>query len=450
MEGMVPDSTTLVIVGGTQSDICGFTPALARIATVPAALRIVLSAHSLKVNRTILCVESLSAARIETQMRRTGRAPKSLEWYTYFDTFDLGNLIRDVGVGGKLILVMGNQAYQPSLLRKPAAWKKSDGVLAFTSDSGLAGIYVLSLPVALKLAQDRNRRIGTLEGLHDWAEGHTHVECEHVDDQSWQQISSLADLPKAEAKLNTWLVKATDGLFARMNRKVSIPISRWLLRWPITPNMVTLFTLWVSFGAGLFFAYGGYLATLVGAALSVWASILDGCDGEIARLKLQVTDFGCWLETVCDYLYYVFVFGGMIIGFTRTMGAKFTLTWGPMLLFGAIASFLAVGFARHHFSKDRPEAFLSVWQGKAEKRTTNPLLYVGRHCEFIIRRCFLPYAFLFFALVNVLPYAFVATAIGANIVWCIALYSCFTLSRNRELKTSVRPVVTSGSSPATI
>ena len=28
------------------------------------------------------------------------------------------------------------------------------------------------------------------------------------------------------------------------------------------------------------------------ASLSVWASILDGCDGEVARLKLQSSPFG--------------------------------------------------------------------------------------------------------------------------------------------------------------
>ena len=243
--------------------------------------------------------------------------------------------------------------------------------------------------------------------------------------------------------MNHWLVKPTDGIFARMNRRVSIPISRWLLQFRrITPNMVTLFTLWVSFGAGLFFAYGGYWATVMGAVLSAWASILDGCDGEIARLKLQSTDFGCWLDTVCDYLYYAFVFGGMAIGFARTIGPRFTLLWGPLLLLGAVASFLATGFARHHFSGKRPEAFLSTWQKKAERRSSNPLLYIGRHCEFIIRRCFLPYAFLAFAILNILPVAFVMTAIGANIVWCIALYSCFALSRRQESRPATASATT--------
>ena len=71
-------------------------------------------------------------------------------------------------------------------------------------------------------------------------------------------------------------VQATDGVFARMNRKVSIPISRQLIKFPITPNMVSLFTLGVSFSAGAFFALGGRGNMLVGAILSVFASILDG------------------------------------------------------------------------------------------------------------------------------------------------------------------------------
>jgi hypothetical protein len=64
-----------------------------------------------------------------------------------------------------------------------------------------------------------------------------------------------------------------------------------------------------------------------------------------------------------------------------------------------------------------------VWHKKAESRSSNPFLFLGRHTEFIIRRCFLPYAFLFFALFNITKWAFVAAAVGANVVWMIALYS---------------------------
>jgi len=55
--------------------------------------------------------------------------------------------------------------------------------------------------------------------------------------------------------------------------------------------MVSLFTLGVSFAAGVFFALGGYWNMLTGAVLGWLSSVLDGCDGEVARLKLQESAF---------------------------------------------------------------------------------------------------------------------------------------------------------------
>src|SRR5258708_4094667 len=227
----------------------------------------------------------------------------------------------------------------------------------------------------------------------------------------------------AERKLECWLVKPTDGIFARMNRRISIPISRQIIKFPITPNMVSLFTLGVSFLSGVFFAFGGYWNMLLGAILSVFASILDGSDGEVARMKLQESAFGCWLETICDYLYYLFIFAGMTIGLLRTSGTRTWLIWGCLLLFGAVASFLITGLQRHRLTNGRPEQLLGIWQTQAESHRSNPLLYIGRHTEFIIRRCFLPYAFLFFALFNITQVAFILAAVGANLVWIVALYS---------------------------
>ncbi len=59
-------------------------------------------------------------------------------------------------------------------------------------------------------------------------------------------------------------------------------------------------------------------------------------------------------------------------------------------------------------------------------------LYFCRHTEFIVRRCFFPYALLFFALFNIMNVAFVLSAIGANLVWPIALYSSHTFARGRS------------------
>jgi hypothetical protein len=66
---------------------------------------------------------------------------------------------------------------------------------------------------------------------------------------------------------------------------------------------------------------------------------------------------------------------------------------------------------------------LKIWQTHAESRPSNPFLYFGRHLEFMTRRCFFPYALVFFALFNIMNVAFVISAIAANLVWPIALYS---------------------------
>jgi phosphatidylglycerophosphate synthase len=187
-----------------------------------------------------------------------------------------------------------------------------------------------------------------------------------------------------------------------------------------------LFTLGVSLAAGTFLALGGYWNMLTGAILSWFASVLDGCDGEVARLKLQESDFGCWLETICDYLYYLFIFAGMTIGLVRSAGNRTYLLWGGLLVFGAIASMLTVGLQRQRLTGGRPEQYLGMWQKQADSRSSNPFLFLGRHTEFIIRRCFLPYVFLFFALFSVMNWLLIAGAVASNLVWMIALYSCLT------------------------
>jgi phosphatidylglycerophosphate synthase len=194
----------------------------------------------------------------------------------------------------------------------------------------------------------------------------------------------------------------------------------------------------VSFAAGVFLALGGYWNMLTGAVLSWFSSILDGCDGEVARLKLQESAFGCWLETICDNLYYLFTFSGLTIGLVRSSGNRSYLVWGGLLLLGVIASALMTGIQRHQLTSERPERYLLEWHKRADSRRSNPLLYLGRHTEFIIRRCFLPYVILFFALFGVMNWFLIGATVGANMVWIVAFHSylTFTPSRTTALQSS--------------
>src|SRR5258706_14082871 len=164
----------------------------------------------------------------------------------------------------------------------------------------------LSRDASLDLAIHNPATAECLEDIEHWITKTHAVRSEAVADGQWQRVLNEQQRRLAERKLDSWLVKPTDGIYARMNRRISIPISRQIIPFAITPNMVSLFTLGVSFAAGAFLALGGYWNMLTGAILSWLSSVLDGCDGEVARLKLQESAFGCWLETICDNLYYVF------------------------------------------------------------------------------------------------------------------------------------------------
>jgi uncharacterized protein (TIRG00374 family) len=403
-----------------------FGARLPKVGALPVLLRAILGAQKAGAARIVIALNQETRCWVQRDLQSTGRLPKSVEWFLLgAGATSIPALLGQLGgeVDGHLILIAGDRTYHPSLQRRAAEWNGDGDALAFTTGSHLVGIYALSRKVATDIATHSPANIHCLEELHCWLTSNRSVEREPVAEDKWQRILTPQDRILAEQKLDRWLVKPTDGIFARTNRRISIPISRQLIKLPITPNMVSLFTLGVSFMSGLFFAFGGYQNMLAGAVLSLFASILDGCDGEVARLKLQESDFGCWLETICDYLYYLFIFAGMTIGLVRSSGTRSYLVWGGLLLFGAVMSFFVTGLQRHRLTAGRPEQLLTIWQTQAASRRSNPFLYIGRHTEFIVRRCFLPYAFLFFALFNITQVAFILSAVGANVVWLIALYS---------------------------
>ncbi len=118
----------------------------------------------------------------------------------------------------------------------------------------------------------------------------------------WIDVDDAAAVTRAEkALLQRLRGKRNDGPVARwLNRPLSIHISRRLARWPITPNQISAVSFALSLLASALFMLGGYPALLAGGILAQLASIIDGCDGEIARLKYQGSDFGGWFDAVLD------------------------------------------------------------------------------------------------------------------------------------------------------
>ena len=109
-----------------------------------------------------------------------------------------------------------------------------------------------------------------------------------------------------------------DGFLARhVNRRVSRFISRGLVFTPVTPNQITLAGATIGLAGAFFLSLAGYWPKLIGSLLFLFCIIVDGVDGEIARLKLQVTSWGHYLDIITDNIVHIAIFAGITLGLYR-------------------------------------------------------------------------------------------------------------------------------------
>jgi 1L-myo-inositol 1-phosphate cytidylyltransferase / CDP-L-myo-inositol myo-inositolphosphotransferase len=230
------------------------------------------------------------------------------------------------------------------------------------------------------------------------------------------RIRTPEELAQAERIIRRSSYKDTDRGFACFNRRISLPISVALMRTPLTANQLSVTLVAVGIYAGWLFSQGRYWTGLVAACLSLAASVLDGCDGEIARLKYQESALGCWIETIGDYLYYIAIFIGITAGTVRQTGSPAFYWIGGLALAGTLATFALLIFLRNRITSGRPERLHAIARDRFQSA---PAWWTGLllRASFIATRAAMPYGILVFAVFDALPAALVVIAILANVYW---------------------------------
>jgi 1L-myo-inositol 1-phosphate cytidylyltransferase / CDP-L-myo-inositol myo-inositolphosphotransferase len=114
----------------------------------------------------------------------------------------------------------------------------------------------------------------------------------------WLDIDTPADLRTARRTLRRTLARATDGPVSRyVNRPLSTRLSMAIAPLSIHPDVLSA----AAFVTGVVAAWLlGIGAGVAGAALTCLTSVLDGMDGEVARLKDRATARGALLDGVLD------------------------------------------------------------------------------------------------------------------------------------------------------
>lgn len=153
--------------------------------------------------------------------------------------------------------------------------------------------------------------------------------------------------------------KPQDGFVSRfLNRPISSRITGVLVKFPIHPTAFTASMFVLPIVAGVFLQHGDYLSVLLGAAIFQLFSILDGCDGEIARAKNLESKFGERLDNLCDFLgslIYVLALGSGLNHFKEGVvcavlitANELVLRWGTGAKLVDSEDFHESFYARHH------------------------------------------------------------------------------------------------------
>ena len=144
----------------------------------------------------------------------------------------------------------------------------------------------------------------------------------------WYYLHQAAEIPEGEKRLLGGTAKSQDGMISRhVNRPVSRALSRRLMRTRLRPNQLTVMLTALPLAGSLFLLRGGYLGFALGAVFFQLHSALDGCDGEIARVKYQDSAGGRKLDGLCDRFSTLLYAVALGLGLFRHPGVGEVMRW---------------------------------------------------------------------------------------------------------------------------
>jgi len=205
--------------------------------------------------------------------------------------------------GDTRLLVAADALIEPGALRALAGAEAPPGVALAADAPGP--------PAALRLPADDAAPAGAdeLAALAERLRREGRLRLVDTGGARCQRVRSADEARRAEQELLAALVRPTDGFFARhFDRRISTRISLPLVRRGVRPNTITVVATLVGLAGAWLIVSNAWPVQVLGALLFVFSTVLDGCDGEVARLSLRTSLFGRRLDLVGDNLVNAAVF----------------------------------------------------------------------------------------------------------------------------------------------
>lgn len=272
------------------------------IAGLPLITRTVLSAVRARFER-ILVMVGTDGARVRAALSADSRT-------RYVEVVD-GHPALSTGED-RITVIPGDCVVTPATLTRLAGEGPRARPLVFTRSDGAGSLVVCPAAALNGVLDDDNPWQSVLEHVLEDAEtvmlGH----------EACIRVSDVASHVAAERQLFAEMRAATaasDGPMARwFDRSLSQWISRRLVWTRVRPNHITIVGTTIGLLGAWCIAQGIYRFEVLGTFMFLCAVVLDGCDGEVARLKFQDTPFGHAFDITTDNIVHAAVFVALGVG----------------------------------------------------------------------------------------------------------------------------------------
>ena len=306
--------------------------AKANVAQVPQLKRIIINAQRAGINKFIVCSDG-NTPDLKEILDSDDRITGDITWMSNGDSSN-AELKPSIVIPSNLII---NSSSLEEFIKSA---EENDNSLSVLSSSGNGNHYgsknLGNSTYGLVSASGKDiEKLLKKPDLKEWIS--LYVDNENVDFVNtetgyWMNIANNSEsINKAEKLIFSTVGKTATGWIARnINGRISLPISKHLIKTGLTPNMISVLINVIGMLCGPFYALGH---PVIGAVFMQIATVLDRCDGEVARIKLMETKKGQWVDTLSDQLTVLSFIIGSSVGYYYHSGSSFPLILGGINLF---------------------------------------------------------------------------------------------------------------------
>lgn len=147
----------------------------------------------------------------------------------------------------------------------------------------------------------------------------------------------------------------------------------------MTPNQLTLISMFFGILSGVFFAFGTAEMVFAGGLLFGLSAVFDCADGQLARLKKNGTSFGRLLDGLVDYTSTISAFIG--IGLSGMLIGETAFQWWALVVFTGLtyavqaglvdfykSEFIANSEGQSDFADAELKAFTKEYEGVSREK----------------------------------------------------------------------------------